>query len=68
MVAIENYIFEKTEEYLDDMYHDHNLITEKNLSGFSHFCAKYAYHNYRHKSADYYEWIFDKPWGGKWDN
>lgn len=64
---IEEYIFQKTEEFMADMTEHPSYITPENLRSFSDYCVHYAYSNYLEGSADTYAWNFDKPWSPMWE-
>lgn len=66
-IPIEDYIIEKTEDFLSDMEVDPSLITKKNLFEFSHYCAKFNFLNYTHRTINYFNWEYNKPWGEEWN-
>ena len=55
-LPLENQIIEKTEAFLIDLRDNPDLIEAEDMSHFSHIAAEFAYENYTHQSADYYEW------------
>lgn len=57
---IENFIFDKTEEYVIKLRENSDSLTQENLYNFSHACAKYTYKNYKNRSSDFYPWEFDE--------
>ncbi|MDY6933081.1 MAG: Ig-like domain-containing protein [Spirochaetota bacterium] len=59
---LDDFIVDKTEEFMNNLRDIESRITENNLLDFSDFCAEYAYENYTHASSDYYAWSYSMPW------
>jgi len=61
-LPLEDFIIDKTEDYLDDMRIVPSRITAANLYNLSHYCAEFAYNNYTNCSSEYFPWNFTKSW------
>jgi hypothetical protein len=63
---LEAFVFQKTEEYLADMYANPSYVTAENLKNFSDYCAAYVYSNFEEGSDQACPWTFEKPWTPAW--
>ncbi|MBN1497443.1 MAG: hypothetical protein JXA07_11775 [Spirochaetes bacterium] len=63
---LEEYIFQRCEEFLADITEHPSYLTPDNLRNFSNYSAQYAYRNYLQADANAYAWTYDKPWDDLW--
>lgn len=59
---LEDFMFDKTEAFLDYLRVHPEKITPDTLYQFSYHCGRYIYKNYLKESLDYYPWDYTPPW------
>ena len=57
--VIEDTVISRTEEYLDLLRSNPELITKENLRSFQNYCARYVYENYAAGSAEETLWNYE---------
>lgn len=59
---IEDFVYDKTETFLEYLREHPEEITPEVLYNFSFTCSRFTYKNYLKESLDYYPWDFVAPW------